>query len=219
MLSHQSRLGSPRHVHQGQGRAGTPRQSCVCPSACVTSAITPANASEREILIHPDMAQGVENTPATALSEPDEIRAFLEENGLDEIEIVHQFVEGIGATTTTYDFINRRIDVQLPDSSMSISFDQLPNIASNGAEALASGAVVETDNSVQTVTAPATSGHAPISTMISKSDVCPYLVTVIGYGHDAVWAYALSIAGVNPAIGVLVGLGGAAFWAWVSSHC
>lgn len=54
---------------------------------------------------------------------------------------------------------------------------------------------------------------------ISKSDVCPYLTTVIGYGHAATWAYALTLIAVNPAIAILVGLGEAAFWTWVSTHC
>lgn len=54
---------------------------------------------------------------------------------------------------------------------------------------------------------------------ITPHDVCPYLVTAIGFGHDAAWQAALSLVGVNPAIAVLVGLGFAFFWAWVSSHC
>lgn len=54
---------------------------------------------------------------------------------------------------------------------------------------------------------------------ISKSDVCPYLTTVIGYGHAATWAYALTLIAVNPAIAILVGLGEAVFWTWVSTHC
>ncbi|APX33294.1 hypothetical protein BH708_11890 [Brachybacterium sp. P6-10-X1] len=54
---------------------------------------------------------------------------------------------------------------------------------------------------------------------ISASDVCPYLTTVIGYGHAATWAYALTLIAVNPAIAILVGLGEAVFWTWVSTHC
>lgn len=54
---------------------------------------------------------------------------------------------------------------------------------------------------------------------ISASDVCPYLTTVIGYGHAATWAYALTLIAVNPAIAILVGLGEAVLWTWVSTHC
>lgn len=54
---------------------------------------------------------------------------------------------------------------------------------------------------------------------ISESDVCPYLVTVIGYGHAATWAYALTLIAINPAIAILVGLGEAVFWTWVSTNC
>lgn len=54
---------------------------------------------------------------------------------------------------------------------------------------------------------------------VSASDVCPYLTTVIGYGHAATWAYALTLIAVNPAIAILVGLGEAVFWTWVSTHC
>lgn len=55
--------------------------------------------------------------------------------------------------------------------------------------------------------------------MITKHDVCPYLVAAIGYGHDAAWQAALKLVGVNPAIAVLVGLGFGAFWVWVYTHC
>lgn len=59
----------------------------------------------------------------------------------------------------------------------------------------------------------------PISTQVSKSDVCPYFVSLVGTSHALVWARALALIAVNPAIGVLVALGQGAFYTWVSTHC
>ncbi|CRH90213.1 Uncharacterised protein [Chlamydia trachomatis] len=60
---------------------------------------------------------------------------------------------------------------------------------------------------------------ASAQSRISKSDVCPYLVSAIGTLHASTWQYALALVGVNPAIAVLVALGEGFFWTWVSTHC
>lgn len=54
---------------------------------------------------------------------------------------------------------------------------------------------------------------------VSKEQICPYVVGLIGYGHGALWQHALSMTAINPAFAFALGLGEAAFWIWVSTHC
>ncbi len=54
---------------------------------------------------------------------------------------------------------------------------------------------------------------------ISKAQVCPYVVGLVGTGHAFAWGQVLALAAVNPAIALLAALGEGAFWVWVSTHC
>lgn len=75
-------------------------------------------------------------------------------------------------------------------------------------------------NSMAISSATSTSSVNAVSTFsVSKSDVCPYIVSAVGTIHGMTWAAALALAAVNPAIAILVGLGQGFFWTWVASHC
>ncbi|AKE39580.1 hypothetical protein [Corynebacterium camporealensis] len=61
--------------------------------------------------------------------------------------------------------------------------------------------------------------QASMEARISKEQVCPYVVGLVGAGHAAAWGKVLALAAVNPAIAVLALAGESIFWTWVSTHC
>lgn len=61
--------------------------------------------------------------------------------------------------------------------------------------------------------------QASMDDRISKEQVCPYVVGLVGEAHTALWLEVLKMAAVNPAIATLTGLGASVFWIWVSTHC
>lgn len=54
---------------------------------------------------------------------------------------------------------------------------------------------------------------------VSKEEVCPYVVSLVGAGHTAAWGEVLALAAVNPGVAFLALAGETAFWTWVSTHC
>lgn len=61
--------------------------------------------------------------------------------------------------------------------------------------------------------------QASMEERISKEQVCPYVVSLVGAGHSALWGEVLLMASANPAIAVLAFLGENVFWTWVGTHC
>lgn len=154
---------------------------------------------------------------AEPILEPEDVRKYLKENNLNEIETESRYIEGIGLVTTVYDYIDQTITLHTMESIQTVSFGDLDTVVTRGLEAIESGLVEVHSNTVQIINQARTiSDRAPASL---AQQVCPYLVGLIGYGHGALWHHALVLAGVNPAIALLIGLGEAAFWIWVSTHC
>lgn len=61
--------------------------------------------------------------------------------------------------------------------------------------------------------------QASMEERISKEQVCPYVVGLVGAGHTAAWGKVLALAAVNPVIAGLALAGETVFWTWVSTHC
>ncbi|ERS42709.1 MULTISPECIES: hypothetical protein [Corynebacterium] len=61
--------------------------------------------------------------------------------------------------------------------------------------------------------------QASMEERISKEQVRPYVVGLVGAGHAASWGKVLALAAVNPAIAGLAFAGETVFWTWVSTHC
>ncbi|MFR9971615.1 hypothetical protein ACL1HL_13580 [Corynebacterium striatum] len=60
--------------------------------------------------------------------------------------------------------------------------------------------------------------QASMEERISKEQVCPYVVGLVGAGHTAAWGKVLALAAVNPVIAGLALAGETVFWTWVSTH-
>lgn len=61
--------------------------------------------------------------------------------------------------------------------------------------------------------------QASMQERVTKEQVCPYIVGLVGTGHAFAWGQVLAMAAVNPAIALLAALGEGVFWVWVSTHC
>ncbi|WP_151550195.1 MULTISPECIES: hypothetical protein [Corynebacterium] len=160
----------------------------------------------------PAPAMAAESAPQQVLTgtqpvsdNPSEIPAFLggELHGLTTQTLS---VDGYGDIVATIDNDSGEITGTYPDGSTKTI---TARAAAQALQARLSDATPEQTANLQ----------ASMQERVTKEQVCPYLVGLVGSGHAYAWGQVLAMAAVNPAIALLAALGEGAFWVWVSTHC
>ncbi|MBK4149274.1 hypothetical protein [Corynebacterium macginleyi] len=136
---------------------------------------------------------------------PDETPAFLGGN-LHGLTAQTLSVNGYGDVTATINNDTGEITTTYPDGSTKTT------TVEEGAKALQARFDEATPEQQAKL-------RASMEERISKEQVCPYVVDLVGAGHAEAWSKVLALAAVNPVIAGLALLGETAFWVWVGTHC
>lgn len=136
---------------------------------------------------------------------PSEVPAFLG-GDLHGLTTQTLSVDGYGDIVATIDNDSGEITGTYPDGSTKTI------TAKDGAQALQAQLNDATPEQVSNL-------QASMQERVTKEQVCPYVVGLVGAGHSFAWGQVLAMAAVNPGIALLAALGEGAFWVWVSTHC